>query len=252
MVEPYKLGRSEPFVALAKTLSSLAVGRRAAFMVHDGNWGDSLIREGAERFLQDHGINYRRYRYKDIEKGKVTVEMILAEVGHDALLVVNGSGALDPRYGRIDLTAALTHEFKDAVVLPSSYPRPLQGCGFASQTLFYTRDLAESLQHMPQALFCHDMAFYLQMPEITPRNEIGVFMRTDSERPAGTTLPRGNLDLSLKGRSETPINRFVAEIARHKVVFTNRLHIGICAAMLGREVHLSGNDYFKIRAIYEA
>lgn len=105
---------------------------------------------------------------------------------------------------------------------------------------------------MPQALFCHDMAFYLQMPEITPRNEIGVFMRTDSERPTGTPLPRGNLDLSLKGRSETPINRFVAEIARHKVVFTNRLHIGICAAMLGREVHLSGNDYFKIRAIYEA
>lgn len=246
------LAQTPPFAELAKALRDTVGQQTAIFVVNDGNWGDSLIREGAEKFLVDHGIRYVSLRYKDLEKGKITVEALQARHGPDCPLIFNGGAALDPRYGRLPFVASLTRQFAKSVLLPASFPVALAPFDFAPATRIFSRDQTESLHNVPQATFCHDMAFYLTMPEIAPTLETGCFMRTDSERPADAPVPPGNIDLSLKGRAETPVQGFIAEIARYRTIYTNRLHIGICAAMLGRQVYLSGNDYFKIRAIYEA
>jgi len=45
--------------------------------------------------------------------------------------------------------------------------------------------------------------------------------------------------------------RFLSHINAFETVNTNRLHVAIAAAKLGKKVNLYGNNYFKIRAIYE-
>ena len=77
-------------------------------------------------------------------------------------------------------------------------------------------------------------------------------MREDMEKPENTVNPRGNIDISKRGRAHTPIDGFLEKIGTARHVHTNRLHVGIAATLLGRQVNLSGNDYFKIRAIFES
>lgn len=252
MSQTKTLAQTPPFAELAQVLRDTVGQQTAIFLVNDGNWGDSLIREGAEKFLTFHGIRYVSLRFKDLEKGKITVDALKARHGADSPLIFNGGAALDPRYGRLPFVAALTHQFAQTVLLPASFPVPLAPFNFAPRTRIFSRDLSESQTNVPQATFCHDMAFYLTMPDIAPSRDNGCFMRTDSERPTDAPVPANNNDLSLKGRAETPVQGFIAEIARYRTVYTNRLHIGICAALLGRQVYLSGNDYYKIRAIYDA
>lgn len=210
------LADSAAFQALGAAVSKATAGRSAIFVINDGNWGDSLIREGAERFLKDHGIRYIPVRYKDLEKRKVSVAQLKAKAGGDAVMIFNGGAAMDPRYGRIEFVAGLTRQFSESILLPASYPAPVVDFDFAPRTKFFTRDRAESSRNVPQAEFCHDMAFYLRLPDTRPSRDIGVFMRTDGERPADAPVPAGNVDLSLKGRAETPVGRFVQDPANRR------------------------------------
>ena len=64
-------------------------------------------------------------------------------------------------------------------------------------------------------------------------------------------IPRGNRDISAEGTESTPMAEFLEAIARFETVHTNRLHVSIAAAMMGRRVHLYANSYFKNKAIHE-
>lgn len=94
-------------------------------------------------------------------------------------------------------------------------------------------------------------------PEL-PRGRIGNLYRTDIEK-TGIALPKGNIDASLAfnfgvtspvkaGFTVFHLFRF---LGRFDVVHTNRLHLAIAAALLGKKVNFSSNSYFKCRAVYE-
>lgn len=53
--------------------------------------------------------------------------------------------------------------------------------------------------------------------------------------------------------SEPPgsLRRFMDLIARAGAVYTNRLHVGIGAALLGKPTYMESGNYFKIRAVFE-
>lgn len=82
--------------------------------------------------------------------------------------------------------------------------------------------------------------------------------RTDVER-TDIKLPEGNLDLSAilelsscePNLSQTSCSAFLSEIDKYDEVHTNRLHMAIAAAMLGKRVKLFSNNYYKIKAIYD-
>lgn len=44
---------------------------------------------------------------------------------------------------------------------------------------------------------------------------------------------------------------FLREINRYKVIYTNRLHLAIGGILLGKEVHIYRNNYYKLKAIYD-
>lgn len=82
--------------------------------------------------------------------------------------------------------------------------------------------------------------------------------RIDGES-AGNPLPEGNIDLSEvfalgtipRAMGEMAAQRFVNAIDQFDTIRTDRLHVGIGAALLGKRVELHANNYYKIRAVYD-
>lgn len=82
--------------------------------------------------------------------------------------------------------------------------------------------------------------------------------RTDREK-TGVALPKGNIDVSARfafGAYDEVIARFVTfhvlgTLERFQEIHTNRLHIAITAALMGRKVKLYPNNYYKCRAVYD-
>lgn len=95
---------------------------------------------------------------------------------------------------------------------------------------------------------------------IKPQNYTKVLnaFREDVEK-TDIELPNDNLDISALFElsscepelAKLSTSRFLSFIEQFDEVNTNRLHVGIAAAKLGKKVNLYGNNYFKIRAIYD-
>ena len=59
-------------------------------------------------------------------------------------------------------------------------------------------------------------------------------------------LPDGNNDISVTCES---LDEFLWTIARHELVRTDRAHVTIAAAMLGKQVEYAASNYHKVPAI---
>lgn len=114
----------------------------------------------------------------------------------------------------------------------------------------------------------HDLAFFSDFSfvelkeENNPHKNLFVF-RVDIEiNPLrkNVILPSSNQDISLYGLiSETSsydvnyavMEKFIKTINAYDVVWTDRLHVGIAAFLLGKKVHLFDNIYGKNRAVFD-
>lgn len=97
-----------------------------------------------------------------------------------------------------------------------------------------------------------------------PDTTKGYFIREDCERNRNISIQgwHGNIDVSkqlfLRWNEMTPENVRCATwvavdfLKRFGTVYTNRLHIGICSAMLGKQTVLYDNSYGKIYNIYKS
>jgi exopolysaccharide biosynthesis predicted pyruvyltransferase EpsI len=61
-----------------------------------------------------------------------------------------------------------------------------------------------------------------------------------------------NIDVSALGTERDGPTRVFEEIGKSAVIVTDRLHLAIAAALLGRRTFLFPGSYFKIPAIYES
>ena len=241
------------FDALAARIHEIRDGRPALFFINPGNWGDSVIREGAEAFLRAHGVPYLPLRMKDFVRRRLSLDAAREHVGHpNPVVIYNGCGAFTPHYELGAKIASLFRNFETGIVLPSTYAMDIDPSDFARETHFFARDRFESQKRLPSAPFCHDMAFFLKARAAEPTKDTGLLYRADREAPEGFEMPEGNRDISNEGRAYTPLDGFLEGIGQFRKVRTNRLHVGIASALLGRDTELSGNDYFKIRAIYDS
>lgn len=244
------------FENLADRMHSVVRGRPIIFVINPGNWGDALIREGAERFLRHFDFDYISVHLNDIEKGRVNLSAIKQKIGHDdPVLIYNGCGAFSPHYNMIQRVQRLAGHFSSVVLLPCTINIDMGVHQFPDDTHIFVRDLFESKLAVPEAQFCHDMAFFLELPACTSKFRSGYFFRTDREAPTERIdVPAGekNRDLSKDGRAQYPIDGFMRAIGDYSTIHTNRLHIGIAASLLSRETYLYPGDYFKIRAIFDS
>lgn len=230
----------EDFARLADLIRDICGRKVAYYIANPGNWGDALIRHGTLRFFQEHRIRVNELRNKKAQF------IWPAVVG--GIVIYGGGGGWCSHYDHsFSIVNKLRRRFR-VIVLPSTYEKRY----VLPNTFFCRRDIYESEKNMPDSFFCHDMAFAIGSIKKEAGRGVGYFFRTDKESAGRIKIPETNCDLSMKGTQYSGADAFFSEVARYEVIYTDRLHIGIAACLLGRELHLFPGSYFKNRAIFDS
>lgn len=229
------------YLLLEEKIKSIAGSGPVYYLANPGNWGDGLIRAGSIKFFKDIDL-----KYKELTLNKK--EWILPFMTGGTVIYGGGGAWCDYWNEGEKYISKLQKRFK-IIVLPSSYEKHYS---YPGNVTFFSRDKHESLQNMPNSEFCHDMAFYLGKMEAPKGSGVGYFFRTDVESSNKIEIPSSNRDISLEGHHYSEMYPFLKAISEYEVIQTDRLHVAIAGALLGREVHLYPGSYFKIRAIYES
>lgn len=253
-------------------LNALRPLGKFTFIPDQGNLGDALLATATLRFFDAHHLPYR----------------MLGESSRPAdVLVYGGGGIWTPDYEQEWLRILpLFRNAKRVVILPSSYRRCERLLEVADErfTLFCREmdsyDYLRSAGCRATVIPDHDMALRLTADFLNerrvkppkqflsngiPRNfahlsqrDVGYLLRSDCESAAHPYMPE-SVDLSAcAGFSVRATRAELAFYARFMLcaveyfgsIVTDRLHVGIAAALMGKPVYLLDNSYGKISAVY--
>lgn len=213
------------------------------FVRSHGNLGDDLIYAGTRKLLA--GVSYTEVEAKKLKGVR----------GHTALL--SGGGAWSrPFHKHLPLVLPeLEKRFERVVVMPSSFDVSVDSVREAlerTKALVFAREQESyrQIRDLCDAEIAHDCAFYFDFEPYRRRGEGRlVAYRTDRESArGGEQLPRRNNDISKTCQS---LDEWLWAISRHDTVETDRAHVMIAAAMLGKRVEYSATTYHKVPAIAE-
>jgi len=262
-----------------KLLGVISGSPDITFIRTGGNIGDHLIHAGTRQLLA--GIQYdekrvRRRRKDRAEEARrpkgferllgspfskraggrkeVVIEGLDGIGGHTAL-VTGGGGWCRPFHGMWPAVLPLVEErFERVMVLPSSVDTSV---GVVREVLARTKALVfareresyRQLRELCKTDIAHDCAFFFDFEPYRSSGE-GLLRayRTDAESTSGGQVPPDNDDISV---SCDNLDEWLWRIARHEVVETDRAHVTIAAAMLGKKVRYRPTNYHKVPAIVE-
>ena len=211
------------------------------FVRNLGNLGDHLIWAGTRELLGGH-----IYR-------EIGVDEVAGARGHTALIA--GGGAFTRLYAWMPrLLAVAERRFERVILLPSSFDltddRVQRSLSRTHATVFAREaDSYERISSLCDARLAHDCAFFFDFAPFR-RNGHGVLnsFRTDPESLGAIQLPDDNDDISV---TATGLRHWLETIAAHATVRTDRAHVMIAAALLGKRVEYVPNSYHKVQAIAE-
>lgn len=224
----------------AKLLNALAGAADITLIRSYGNTGDQLIYAGTRQLLAD--IAYREVSLRQLDGAR------------GQLAVITGGGAwCQPHWHMTEYLPRIEAQFKRVIVFPSSFDvaqEQVRQVLSRSQALIFAREQVsyEQIRDLCQADLAHDGAFFYDYgPYQAQGRGLLTAYRTDREA-AGYALPPGNDDISVT--CET-LDEWLWMIARHAVVETDRAHVMIAAALLGKRVYYRTSGYHKVPAIAE-
>lgn len=253
--------------------------RRLASETQDGfAWlAEGLSRDTPVSFVPNYGnlgdaaINLACWRFLDSRFDTVELCGIDRRPAHRDVFLGGGGNLVEPLY---------EHSANFLLRLPLEHrPRLFPSTLFGHRAVFerwgprlrvLCRDLvsmtfARSQVAHGQLRLSHDAAFALEswlqqnlsLAPAAARKESGRFFRRDKE--ALTLAPGGSEDpmVAIEGpwldmaEAESEVLLLAHRIARCRQVATDRLHGAILATLLGCEVTLHANAYFKNEAVYD-
>jgi exopolysaccharide biosynthesis predicted pyruvyltransferase EpsI len=177
------------------------------------------------------------------------------------VVLVAGGGGIHPKYDCLAKRINSIPRDKRVIILPSTVSAHWTLLEQFRDLMLLCRDemtMGLARMHGIRAGLCHDAAFSFDWSAWDDKGA-GVLhaMRTDGESAGGVIL-EGNCDLSTMASGVWGLHdslivarRFVTRISLYRTVVTDRLHIAIAAAMLGKKVIFKGGNYFKNRAVFE-
>lgn len=239
---------------LLERIREAGSGKRIFYVPNIGNWGDGLIHEGTVQFFHEHGIEYTQIDRPKIAQIRKALEGTGLRLS-DTLLIAGGGGAFCETWPSTrNFLAANAWLFDHVVLLPTTFELPPLDDIDPDRITYFSRDRHTSQKVNPMSVFCHDMAFYLELtvPVGEPMIERGNFFRDDKEQHPDAKLPADNLDLSLQAKHLQPALPFFQILAPYRKIYTDRMHIAIAGSMLGREVALYPGSYFKSTDVFRS
>ncbi len=197
-----------------------------------GNIGHELSWAGARELLSGHP-----YR-------EVGIDELPAAHGHTAL--IGGSGAWCGRHHQsmVDVLAVAELRFERVLVLPSSFDTSEEAVREAlecTRALIFAREREShnDIQRLCQARLALDTSFFFEaQPYLRGGEGVMHAFRTDAEAVGARSLAPDNDDVSLTAGT---LERWLQQISQHAVVRTDRVHVMIAAALLGKEVEFAAD-----------
>jgi hypothetical protein len=225
----------------ARLLGALEGADDITLIRSQGNIGDRLIHAGMRRLLR--GFEYR----------EIGLQQLYGVRGQLAVIMGGGNWCAPhqtlPRY-----LPGIEEQFERVVIFPSSFDTRVKGVRealAASRALVFAREHVsfEQIRTLCRAELAHDTAFFFDFePYRRPGRGTLLAFRTDREALTNS-VPPGNQDIS--AACET-LDEFLWTIARHASVQTDRAHVMIAAALLGKEVRYVPSSYHKLPALVDS
>lgn len=213
-----------------------------------GNYGDALIWHGSVIALGRASIEYRTIECDDAPEADV--------------LIVDGGGNLIDLYSDVSNFLNQHGRYYTKVII---LPHTVTGAGplatlrrLGSKLTIFCRDRVSWLNvsmSAPKATcyLWHDCAFYLELHRDNSvqsgKSHLDAF-RTDIEATL-TRYPNNNRDLSVEGYALSPLEPLLDVLSQYTTIATDRLHVAIAATLIGCDVELYGNSYFKNKAVFD-
>lgn len=221
-----------------KLLKTLSGANDITLIRPYGNIGDDLILAGTRQLLC--GADY----------SEISLSHLQSVHGHTAILAGSGGwcGAYTilPKY-----LPLLETRFKNVIVFPSSYDDSIDAVNNAvknSRALFFAREEISynKIKNICNAEIAHDCAFFFNYDSYKRKGK-GILnaFREDNEAK-GYPVPELNNDLSL---SCSTLDEWLWAISKHESISTDRAHIMIAGALLGKQVEYRSSNYHKLPAI---
>jgi len=218
---------------------------RIDFFRFPGNYGDSLIWHGTKRLLLSLNISECCV---DISSPK-----------YNDVLFIDGGGNLVDYYSDVrDFLIKKPTLYSEIVILPHTIFGEKQIeilNNLSSKLTVFCREkisakfLGDKLTHGKVYLW-HDCAFYNEFSQILVGNGVLNAFRSDNESILNA-LPESNNDLSHNGYATKPLDELIGILQKYAQVNTDRLHIAIGSALLGKQVKLFPNSYYKNKAVFD-
>lgn len=207
-----------------------------------GNMGDELIYAGTRQLLARAEIPYIETKLANFT----------TEAGEVAL--ISGGGAWCRTWDGFmpDILPKIKERFDRVIVLPSSYQlteRVLRAVE-TPEVIFMAREKVSYslMKDHCNVRLAHDHAFHFNYGMPYPIKGSGTLYayRRDAESAGLTGIPIENIDISLQC---TTLMDWLITIDRYETIYTDRAHVLIAAAMMGKKVFWWESNYHKIPAI---
>jgi exopolysaccharide biosynthesis predicted pyruvyltransferase EpsI len=227
------------------------------YIPNPGNNGDSLIAKGALEMLKSAKTPYEIGKHTDFYSEKT---IIYAGGGNLVGIYKECENFLENNLKLENKIIILPHTIRNIDHLFKKFHKNVFLICRERVSYNYCK---ERTQYKENVLLSHDLAFQISNLDMYKQklcNGILNAFRLDCEKTS-IVIPTNNLDISnmntkynntsdLKVIDETCHFMFNT-IANHKIINTNRLHVAIAGALLGRQVNLYSNSYSKNKDIYE-
>jgi exopolysaccharide biosynthesis predicted pyruvyltransferase EpsI len=211
------------------------------FFRHRGNIGDDLIHAGTRRLLA--GIPYREIGTWDMQDVH----------GHTAVITGSGGWCIPFHHQLPQALPLIEQRFQRVIILPSTFDLAepvVRNALQRTKALVFAREREsyEQIRRVCNADIGHDCAFFFDFRPYRQegRGLLEVF-RTDAESKL-TDIPAANQDISATCFG---LDHWLWTLARHATVVTDRAHVMIAAALLGKRVEYHRTSYHKVPAIAE-
>lgn len=223
-----------------KLLGAIGQPDNLTLVLPHGNIGDELIRAGTEQLL--FGVPVR----------KITIDAVSNSSGKMALLGGSG-GWCGPFHGLSECLPLLEARFDRVIIMPSSFDTavaPVRRALSNSRAIIFAREWVsyERIRTLCDAEIAHDCAFFFDYAPYQQEGKgtLSAF-RTDRES-VFQAVSSENRDISVLCNN---LDEWLWTIAHHELVRTDRAHVTIAAAMLGKRVEYVASSYHKLPAIVE-
>jgi exopolysaccharide biosynthesis predicted pyruvyltransferase EpsI len=220
-------------------------GAKVDFFRFPGNYGDSLIWHGTKALLSSLNI--------------VEQYVDAASKRYNSVLFIDGGGNLVDYYSDVrDFLVKKPGVYDEVVILPHTIfgERQVEALNsVTSELTIFCRErvsanFLEEMLTRSKVYLWHDCAFYNKFPQTSTGEGILNAFRVDKESVL-RALPESNIDVSRDGYATKPLGEFIDTLQKYEQVNTDRLHIAIGAALLGKCVVLYSNSYYKNKAVYD-